>query len=303
MDNKEKGKYYGIIGTLIANIAIVILLLLVGFSVPPQEEEGGVPVLLGVQNAMADNGNSGLVDVDIMPQVTESAPSQPNTAPEIPSEEELITQKDEETVVVKEVKKTEQPKKEKPKKEEPKPKEPKKETTPKKETPKKPEKTPEEIAAEAKRIAAEKAERERKEAADKAAKRVSNAFGKGADMKQGSGGTGTNAGIEGSPTGNSDKGSPNGTGGVGEFNLQGRSLGVGGLPRPTGNFQEEGKVVVEITVNPAGVVIDAKISRLSNTMNPQLRDAALKAAKKARFNEVKSVNNQVGTITYNFKLQ
>lgn len=302
MDTRKKGKYYGIIGTLIANVTIIFLLLLVGFSVPPQEEEGGVPVLLGVENAMADNGNSGLVDVDIMPQIKESAPTEPSSRPDIPSEEELITQSDEETIVVKEVKKTEQPKKEKPKKEELKAKEPKKETTPVKETPKKPEKTQEEIAAEAKRVAAEKAERERKEAADKAAKRVSNAFGKGADMKQGSGGTGTNAGIEGNPTGNSDKGAPNGTGGFGEFNLQGRSLGAGGLPRPSGNFQDEGKVVVEITVNPSGSVIDAQIDRRSNTMNPQLRKAALEAARKARFNAVNSVNNQVGTITYTFKL-
>ena len=67
--------------------------------------------------------------------------------------------------------------------------------------------------------------------------------------------------------------------------------------------QEEGRVVVSITVNPAGHVIATSINRLTNTVNSTLRKAAEDAAKKARFNAVDGVNNQTGTITYYFNLK
>ena len=86
-------------------------------------------------------------------------------------------------------------------------------------------------------------------------------------------------------------------------NLGGRSLGEGGLPRPVYNVQDEGRVVVTITVNPAGHVIATSINRQTNTVNPALRKAAEDAAKKARFNAVSGLNNQTGTITYYFNLK
>jgi TonB family protein len=92
-----------------------------------------------------------------------------------------------------------------------------------------------------------------------------------------------------------------GTGG--SFSLNGRSLGKGGLPTPVYNVQEEGTVVIAITVNPAGQVVGADVQlKGTTTSNTALRKAALDAAKKARFNEVEGANNQSGTITYKFKL-
>ena len=85
--------------------------------------------------------------------------------------------------------------------------------------------------------------------------------------------------------------------------MNGRSLGPGGLPMPVYNVQEEGRVVVTITVNPAGQVIHTSINKRTNTANAALRKAAEDAAKKARFNTVGGVNNQTGTITYYFKLK
>lgn len=110
-------------------------------------------------------------------------------------------------------------------------------------------------------------------------------------------------GVEGSKDGNSSTGAKSGVGGYGTFNLGGRSIGEGGLPRPVYNVQEEGRVVVSITVNPAGHVIATSINRLTNTVNSTLRKAAEDAAKKARFNAVNGVNNQTGTITYYFNLK
>ena len=73
--------------------------------------------------------------------------------------------------------------------------------------------------------------------------------------------------------------------------------------RPVYNVQDEGRVVVTITVNPAGEVIATSINRQTNTVNPALRKAAEDAAKKARFNAIDGVDNQMGTITYYFNLK
>ena len=88
----------------------------------------------------------------------------------------------------------------------------------------------------------------------------------------------------------------------GAFNLSGRSL-VGGLPRPRHNVPEEGRVVVDVTVNPAGYVIAASINAQTNTPSTDLRNAAMEAAQKARFNAIDGTDNQVVTINYDFKLR
>ena len=259
MNQKKKGKYIGLAGALLVHVVVIVLLILVGFTLPEQSEEGGVPVMMGETSDAWGAADPSLVEVETMPE--EAAPEVPEEA-----EQEMLTQEDEETVAIK-----------------PKAEEKKKEI-------KKPEKTE-----------AEKAERERKAAEEAARKRVAGAFGKGAQM--GSKGSTEGTGVQGSPTGNSSTGATAGTGGYGTFNLGGRSIGEGGLPRPVYNVQDEGKVVVTITVNPAGQVIGTSINRQTNTVNPALRKAAEDAAKKARFNTVSGLNNQTGTITYYFNLK
>ncbi|MBX9190045.1 TonB family protein [Bacteroides sp. K03] len=279
MDGKKKGEYIGMLGALLVHVAIIALLILVSFTLPNNQDEGGVPVMMGDVDASLGNYDpSTMVDVDILP---------PEDVPEVVEpqetvEQEMITQTEEETVVIKP---KAEPKKEKP------------------EVVKKPEKTAAEKAAEAKKLAEEKAERERKAAAEAAAKRVSGAFGKGAQMDGSKGTASSGTGVEGSKDGNSPSGAKTGTGGYGTFDLGGRSIGEGGLPRPVYNVQEEGRVVVSITVNPAGHVIATSINRQTNTVNTALRKAAEDAARRARFNAVEGVNNQTGTITYYFNLR
>ena len=239
------------------HVVVIALLILVGFTLPEQSEEGGVPVMMGEMPDAWGAADPSLVEVETMPE--ETAPEMPEEA-----EQEMLTQEDEETVAIK-------PKAEPKKKEE------------------------------VRKLAAEKAERERKAAEEAARKRVAGAFGKGAQM--GSKGATEGTGVQGSPTGNSSEGATAGTGGYGTFNLGGRSIGEGGLPRPVYNVQDEGKVVVTITVNPAGQVIGTSINRQTNTVNPALRKAAEDAAKKARFNTVSGLSNQTGTITYYFNLK
>lgn len=279
MDGKKKGEYIGMLGALLVHVAIIALLILVSFTLPNNQDEGGVPVMMGDVDASLGNYDpSTMVDVDVLPpeDVPEVVESQETV------EQEMITQTEEETVVIKP---KVEPRKEKP------------------EVVKKPEKTAAEKAAEAKKLAEEKAERERKAAAEAAAERVSGAFGKGAQMDGSKGTANSGTGVEGSKDGNSSSGAKTGAGGYGTFDLGGRSIGEGGLPRPVYNVQEEGRVVVSITVNPAGHVIATSINRQTNTVNTALRKAAEDAAKRARFNAVEGVNNQTGTITYYFNLR
>ena len=146
--------------------------------------------------------------------------------------------------------------------------------------------------------------------------RTKNAF-----VKDGSGtggeGTGNSSsqgvtfpgGNQGSPTGspNSDRYGPGGSGSGNQgsgisYSLSGRT--ATSLPKPYYPGNEEGVVVVQVTVDKYGKVTKATPGvRGSNTMNSQLLAAAKKAALQAKFNLDNSAPAfQQGTITYRFVL-
>lgn len=289
----KKSKVTGIIGTVVLHIFVVLLLLFCSLTRPEIQEEGGVPVMLGnTQMAQGDADPYTMTEVDVLPQPPASAP-EPESMPAEPEvKQPLITQAEEPSLQVKK----EEPKKEKPKKEK-KPlkktekKTPQKEPEKKVEPEKKPEKTEAEKRAEAERLAAQTA-----------ASKIAGAFGKGSKMGN-KGNAGTGAGLQGSTAGNSDAGKTTGVGWSGDFDLNGRSLGEGGLPKPIyNNGKDEARVVVDIVVNPAGKVIDTSINiKGTNTVNPAMRKAAEEAARKTQFNAISGVDNQIGTITYFFK--
>ena len=96
------------------------------------------------------------------------------------------------------------------------------------------------------------------------------------------------------------KGNPVGVGSLSgnSWTLMGRGI-KGTLPQPSNNFKQEGKVVVQIRVNAAGNVVEAK--HVGGDVNDrQTIQLALDAAKKAKFTE--GDHDQIGTITYIFKL-
>ncbi len=277
----KRSKVTGIVGTAVLHLLLLALLLWIAIRSPQPQEEGGVPVMLGsAELSRGDADPYALTDVDILPASPAAEASEPEALPETPPAEEIMTQAEEETVAI--------PKKEAVKAE--------------KEAPR-----PKEKAEAGRRAEAEKARAEQQAAAEKAAaeaasKTIAGAFGKGTRMgDKGAGDAG--AGAAGSPAGNAAEGKSSGEGGYGTFDLNGRSLGSGGLPMPVYNVQDEGRVVVTITVNPAGQVVGTSINKRTNTVNAALRRAAEEAARKARFNSVDGVNNQTGTITYYFKLK
>ena len=272
MDKPTKEQIYGAVGTVLFHIAIAVILLLVVMNHPIQQEESGVPVLMG--NAVAAAGDAYRY-TEVAPAPQPARPTPPaNPTPS--NDEPLITQDDEPSAQL--------PSADKNKKE------------PKKETKNEP------SEAELKAIEAEKARLEAERVAREATEKMAAAFGKGSTMSD-SGKSNEGKGNEGSPKGNEDTGVATGAGGYGNFDLGGRSLAQRELPRPEYNVQDEGRVVVTITVNPEGRVIKTSIHSRTNTTNQALRQAALKAASQAVFEKVDELTNQTGTITYYFKLK
>ena len=256
---------FSLLWTLLLHAAAVGLLLILHLNRPMVQAESGVPVMLG---------NMGNLDTDYEFTEVNSMPAPAPAAvpvPQVPQAEPAITQNLEETVAI------ESGEKEKPSKPV--------------ETPRQP--TPEEIRAEQERQAAEAAQN-----------LMANAFGRSSSM-QASAPTETNTDVQGTPgstEGNSTQGKPSGSVGYGTWALGGRDM-VGELPRPAYNIQEEGRVVVTITVDPDGNVIETRINNRTNTTNLQLRNAAIEAARRTKFNKSGDANNQTGTITYYFKLK
>lgn len=294
MSKDKKGTYIGLVGTLIVHLLLLLLLLFAYFLVPEPEEESGVPIMMGLEElAVGGNKVAPYIEVDVMP--TPARPRAPEpTTPKV--EEKIITQDVEETVTITPKEEKKEVKKEVKKEPEKKPiVPPKKEVKPVE----KPEKTEKEIAEEKAKAEAIRVEQERKRMEEAARNRVANAFGKGSQMEgQNTGTERVNDGVD-----NASTVSTSNQSGYGTFDLGGRSIGKGGLPRPVYNVPEEGVVVVTITVNPQGKVVSTGIHKSSLNATAALKKAAEDAAMKAQFNTIKGFDNQIGTITYYFKLK
>lgn len=106
----------------------------------------------------------------------------------------------------------------------------------------------------------------------------------------------------GSPAG-SHEGIGQGNISVGE-DLAGRTAKALLVIPPYPPINEEGKVVVEVTVRADGSVISARcLSMGTTTPNVVLQNAALEAARKTRFLPSETHELQTGTITYIFKFK
>lgn len=73
------------------------------------------------------------------------------------------------------------------------------------------------------------------------------------------------------------------------------------LPPPVYLCEEGGKIVINITVNTSGEVIEAYVNNSSNSKNACLTESALQYANEARFSPDASKAKQIGSITYYFK--
>ena len=251
--------------TLLLHIAVVGLLLLLHLNRPVVQAESGVPVMLG------DMGNLD-TDYDFTEVNSIPAPAPASVpVPVAPQAEPAITQNLEETVAI------ESGEKEKPVKPA--------------DTPKQP--TPEEIQAEK--------ERQQQEETNNF---MANAFARSNSMQASSATeSASENGAPGSTEGNATQGKTTGVGNYGSWDLGGRNPIGGELSRPRYNVQDEGRVVLTVTVDPDGNVIDVRINSRTNTTNLELRNSAIEAARRTQFDKVDGENNQTGTIIYYFKLK
>ncbi|HEX2969333.1 MAG TPA: hypothetical protein VHO46_09515 [Bacteroidales bacterium] len=258
------------------------------FKVPPPPElEEGILVNFGT-----DETGLGMIEPS-SPSMPEEAAPQPARQPETQTEEALITQDDEEAPEVKKV----DPEAEK--------------------------KRLEKIEAnrkireqaEAERIKREKEEAERKriEAEQQRLAEIMNrtknalANSKNAGTASTSEGIAGGTGNQGVPTGSVDsknRGDGSGLGDKGiSYDLAGR--GFQKLPPPKYDYQGEGRVVVDVSVDRLGKVVQAVPgTKGSTTLDEYLLKVAKEAALEAQFEANPSAPSvQKGTITYNFILK
>lgn len=287
MFEEQKEKWLGIGGTILFHGLLLLILLFMYLSPSPRvrvaEELLGVPVMFGnVPDAFGDDepmgqgkGSDGSQE-SMSPHVVEDpqpmveSTSEANKPFVSNTNEALRTQDFEETIAIKEANR-------------------------KAEEQKAREAEEQRRKAEQELIARQEAERR-----GQINQQMEGLFGQGSGS--GSRGNTEGTGTQGVPTGNASYGATSGIGGWGSFALGGRSLGAGGLIKPRYSVDDYGTVVVDILVDAKGSVVDATIGKGTNTTSSELKEEALKAARRTKFNEVSSVTNQKGTITYRFNL-
>lgn len=309
----------GFIGTIIIHAVVLLLLMLFGFFTPlPLPGEEGILVNFGdsetgfgaeepapAETAPVKDQEEKQVEVKTPPP----PPQKKVAAPAV--KEAVMTQDLEKTVAMETAKKKKEVEKKKDLEQERIQKEKREQ-----------ERIEKQQQAEADRIQKAEIARQKKEEEQRLAQaaaeqrkvgeinnRAKNAFGgsgKGnADSKSTGQGVTYGAGNQGSPQGtaNADKYGPGGGIGNGvSFSLDGRS--ARNLPKPDYPGNEEGKVVVRVTVDQSGKVTKAEAGvQGSTTPNPELISAAKKAALLAKFNvDENAPAFQTGTITYRFVL-
>ncbi|MEI6754205.1 MAG: hypothetical protein WCK78_13685 [Paludibacter sp.] len=124
-----------------------------------------------------------------------------------------------------------------------------------------------------------------------------NASGNGKSGGDGTGkgfGSGNGNGIQGNPTGKSNSG-------VGLMINIGNRNYLGNPPKPNYPKDIEGKITVNIRVGENGVVTSTSIGSPTTISDAEMRRDAISAANKTRFSTGKGI--ETGSITYNYKLQ
>lgn len=247
----------------VGTIVAVALLLLLLFYLQIAAPQVQEDEGIEVAFGVAEDGGGYQPSLEPAPQ-EEQDQYQPS-APSRPSDNDMIVQEDEESLQVPEQREEETPK------------------------------IDQAEAERKKKEAEEAAERERREQAIARANAMGSLFGTSDEPTTGSG-TGTGEQHTGNPT--------LGTTPIGEnyYSLAGRQI-VGDLPAPAKGIQKEGKVVVDIMVDKDGNVVSAKVGTGTDTGEYALQQAAIAAAKKAKFNPTDKPTLQMGKITYYFKLK
>ena len=310
----------GLIGTIITHAVILLLLMLFGFFTPlplPGEEGilvnfGDMDTGLGLEEPAPGESSPQKDQVEMKAASQPLPPPAPAKKVAAPADkDEIMTQDYEKTVALNTPKKKVETKKVKDPDEDRILKEKRKQELLEKQQREEEERIRQAEITRQRREEEQQLARavEEQRKAGEISSRAKNAFGgngKGtADSRSTSQGVTYGGGNQGSAEGaaNVNKYGPgNGSGSGTTYSLDGRT-GIS-LPKPGYTENEDGIVVVQITVDKNGTVTKAEPGvKGSNTTNPVLIAAAKKAALLAKFNADPNASAfQVGTITYRFVL-
>jgi colicin import membrane protein len=290
----------GMAGTIILHSAFILILVLVSFAAPrPPENEKGIMVNFGTDETgwgTIEPSPPAQEETSALPPASQESTEATKTAPAKTSnkEESLATQNtDKEAPEVKKV------------------------------DPNTVKKNREKIEADKAKKAELEAERIKKAQADAEKKRIAAEQKRVSDIANrtknalaNSRNSGTNSTSEGVAGGSGNQGVPTGSvnssnhgpgGGTGNsgisYSLDGRDFKT--LPNPMYDYQGEGKVVVDVSVDREGKVIEANPgAKGSTTLDEYLLKTAKEAAMRATFTPKPDAPlKQKGTITYIFKLK
>lgn len=287
LDTRHKKKSFTLTTLLLS--ALLLLLFYIGLTYLDPPIENGIAVNFGTMEfgsgevQPTEPVRSEPREVETQPEPQEVAePAEPEeTVVEEAPVEEVLTSNDEETIKLRQ----------------------------QQEAKRKAEEAAEKAKAEAERIAKEKRDAEERKRQEQEAKKKSvdaliGGIGKSDGTATGSEGDDDRAGDKGQPDGDpyasSYYGSPgSGTGGYG---LSGRSLANKGKVQQECN--EEGRVVVRITVDRSGKVVKADPGVKGTTNNaPCLLEPARKTAMLHKWNsDSNAPSQQIGFVVVNFKL-
>ncbi len=283
--------------TTVVMVLLLILMFLFGMRYLDPPEESGIAVNFGTTATGSGNVQpKEALKLDTAPtqpeeeveepQETEAVTEeQPETTTEEAATEEVVTQDSEEAIAIKKAE----------------------------EAKRKADEAEKAAKAEADRIAKEKREAEEKLQKERDAKKaaldammdgVKNSDGKADGGEGDDNEKGDKGNPDGDPYATSYYGQPgSGNGGTGGYGLNGRSKVSGGNVDKQ-DCNESGRVVVKITVDRTGKVIDAVAGVKGTTNNATcLLKPAERAAYKYRWNkDTKAPATQVGFIVVNFKL-
>lgn len=261
----KKSEVYGAIGSITINAIIILLLCLIGLSADKTETP-----TQGIEIAFGDGADgSPAQTIASTPTQAAAPPAQSNPAPD------LLAQEDPSIAIAAEQKRKEQQQREEQLRQQ-------------------------QIKIQQEAIRLEQQRKEEQQRAEQAAKAnalASGAFGQGGNNNTGTGvGGGAQGNTPGNPLGK-------GTQGGNSWSLAGRDL-KGAFHRPTYIGNQEGRIIVEITVDKNGNVIAAAIKKGTTISEETLREECKAAARKLKFTpDPKTTGNALGEIIYNFRQQ
>lgn len=294
MDERPSDKSLGVFGTIVFHLLLLLALIFISISsVDPGDE--GILVELGDsptgQGQFTPSSSAPAAQTSTPPASQPASTPPPTPSASTPARQQVLTQNTEEAPAISAQEKARQEEQKRIAEQE-------RQRQAEIERQRK---------AEQERQRQEELERQKREQQAAAARNaVSGAFSNSGSNSQSAGdtgGSGTQGALTIDPNATNRAGTGLGNKGV-EYSLKGRTAD-GEWPRPEYPIEEQGKVVVNVTVDKNGNVIRAEATPSGSTFqNKELWRAAERAAFKAKFNKApEAAAEQHGSITYHFNLK